>query len=584
MIGARRRGLALVLVWLGAGFVPTLLPALPARAEEPWEAEVRRGEEEEDRLLEEAKRRGTTGRLVNRYASRVSRQPTALNHYLLGRALYYNGDAEGAERQLRQALALQPRFWFAQLRLAMLELERKRPAQAEHHLTEVLRVRPREPDAMRLLAQLRIQSKDWDRALQALEDLLSLEPTNEGVRRDIALVLMQKEDWGRALKELRILRGRSPRDPMVRWHYAVALYRTQDLKEAAREFEGLVRINGRDLHSLDMLRRIYIRLEDAKGLEKTLERMVPLVDDPEKSARIQEILDRLRAGEGPGRVPSPDPAAWPADPQMDLLERCIHPTDGEIRRKALQAYYEAGFSHMPFALAGRLHPRYEPDPICRQWLLRIMGQMENPFLAQVAVVALYDPDAGVSATAAETLGDIGTPSGVIYLIPILLGVRLDTPPTEDQVKLMNAARTAMVKLTGRSDRFGGLDAWVAPESVADARTDWGEWLASPEGVHARLGGIADLVQHGDTNPHMHLVEDVSDPDLRIARAAYLALLRRSKLPSDEDVAATMWPRFPVFEESDLTPEGLGRVRGAVNRWWNEWRALRERGLGEKKDG
>ena len=83
----------------------------PAFAEdETWETNVRLEIEAQDRELEIARRRGSLHQVATRYASRLSRQPTALNHFLLGRTLYYDGDKEGAERHLRECLRIEPRF------------------------------------------------------------------------------------------------------------------------------------------------------------------------------------------------------------------------------------------------------------------------------------------------------------------------------------------------------------------------------------------------------------------------------------------------------------------------------------------
>jgi len=547
-------------------------------AEEAWEKAAREAEDKETRELEAARQSGSTRGVVRTYSSRASRSPTALNYYLLGRAHYYDGNAKAAEQALRRALQLQPDFWFANLRLAMLEMQRKRYTEAERHVRIVLRRNPREPDALKLLAQLLMEAKDWDRAIRVLEDLLAQDPTNLGVRRNLAFVLMEKQDWQRALKELRILRGRLQRDPAVRWYYAVALYETGSLKEAAREFEGLVRLEKRDVRALDMLRMIYAQLEDWKSLLTTLQRMEPLVEDPEVKARLGEMIKRLKAGEVPGQAPPPGAEEWPEDTWLKLIEQCTDATSVETRREALQRYYEANFPRMPQNMVSRLHHEYEPDPICRRWLLRIMGQMQNPQLAQVTAFALRDPDPDVRASAAETLGEIGTPSGLIYLMHSLLGAPIDESPTAQQTSLLNASRRAVIQITERSDGLGGSDVWVPAESLGTMRKDWLTWLSSTDGIHARLRAIADLEAQEDLQPHLHLLDDVNDPNPEIARAAYGVLRRRSKLPSDDEVAAKMWPLFPVFEGEALAEEKLGYVRGAVQAWWKQWIEERKRFL------
>ncbi len=313
---------------------------------------------------------------------------------------------------------------------ALLELKRERPQEAERYVHEVLQQSPKEPDALRLLAQIYLDAKNWDRALQVLDLLVTLDPTNEGVRRNIAFVLMAKEDWPRALKELRVLRGRYPRDPAVRWYYANALFHTEGYNEAAREFEGLVRLDRSDVRSLEMLRRCYIQLQDWKSLQTTLERMLPLVPEEEFKQNIRDMLAELEKGPPqPGQVPEGMDGEWAENTWLALVERCMHPTDVAVRREALQIYHGADFPRIPYVLVSRIHPKREPDAVCRSWLLRIIGSMQNPQLAQVTAYALFDPESSVRAVAAETLGEIGTPSGILYLMPVILGREIGDAPS-----------------------------------------------------------------------------------------------------------------------------------------------------------
>ncbi len=573
---------ATVLLFLFFGAVPvgSLL------ADEPWEEAVRKEEAEEDRLLEHAKRRGTTRQVVTKYASRLSRQPSAMNHYLLGRALYHDGNAQEAERHLREALRLEPRFWFARLRLAMLEVERKNTKQADTYLGEVLRQKPREEDALKLLAQIRMDSSDFDGALRVLDHLLSIDPSSAQVRRNLAFCYMAKKDWSSALRELRVLRGRDADDISVRWYYAQALFETGQVQEAAREFEGLARMDPKDVRILDMLRIAYARLEDWDGVMRTLRRMIPNVRDPEMQAQMKDVLARLEAGERPGQAGAAtgevDGETWERDAFAELMERCMHPTDVQVRREALQLYHEAQPPMMPSALVRRVHPELEPDPICRQWLLRIMAQLRNPELAQVAAFGLFDPETTVRAVAAETLGEIGTPSGILYLLPFFLGPDLPAAPQVAQVREHNAARSALISLTERFDHFGGEEAWVPGSDLPDLRRDWQVWLAQPAGVAVRLKAIADLAARGELRPELYLIEDVLDTNADISKAAYQVLLTRSKKPSEDGVAQVMWPRFPVYD--DVEDADLAALRTAVKAWWEAWLATRKADGKESSDG
>ncbi len=562
------------------GLLLAAWPARAARAEEPWETQARQEIEEETRLLDTARRRGTTRQVVGTYASRLDRQPSALNHFLLGRALYYDGDPKEAERHLREALRLEPRFWFARLRLAILENERGQGPAAEEDLAAVLAASPREPEALKLLADVKSKAKDWDGALRALEGLLAANPGDLEIRYHIAVLRMQKQDWTGALSELRLLRGRQPDDPRVRWLYACAAQLTGDLKEAVHEFESLARLQPKDLGPAEHLVAAYYALHDWKGLQSALDRALPLLpkDDPRRAA-WEDFLRRLQAGERPGEPApaTPDDETWQRDPFAELVERCQDASDASRRRAALQEYYDAKIPMVPAALVRRVIPEIEPDPTCRKWLLRIMGRLENPALAQIVARGLLDPDVDVRVLAAETLGEIKTPSGVIYLLGYFLGPKLGDPPDAGQTKEMNAARAALIGITGRLDERGGPDVWVAAPDVAAMRAAWQVWLAAPDGIHQRLKGILDLDTQGEEYPEIYLIEDAMDTSPDIARAAYRVMRHRAEREGPEAPATSIWAKFPRIADDDLAKDDtLPRMRGAVKTWWDAWvKALRD---------
>lgn len=367
------------------------------------------------------------------------------------------------------------------------------------------------------------------------------------------------------------------------WKHALALYEAGELEEAAREFEHIVRLDEHDVHALDKLRMIYATLEDWESLLTTLERMLPLVDDPEVSARMHEMIARLKAKDAEHAESDRERVVRSEDEWAALLEQCTNAPSVEVRRKALQTYYEADAPRVSHTLLGRCHPNTEPDAICRGWLVRIMGQLNNPRLAQVLAFALRDPDLRVRSAAAEALGNIRTTSGLIYLMYTLVGMPLDASPTEAQVDLLNAARRSVIHITERPDALGTSDVRVPAESLAAMRKDWITWLTSTDGVHARIAAIADLEAQGDLRPDLYLLDDVSDPEPEIARAAYGVLLRRSKLPSEDEVADRMWPKFPVFGDEAFEEANLGVVRGAVTDWWKEWKAERKRSQRPRQD-
>jgi Flp pilus assembly protein TadD len=551
-----------------APLVALLCLASPVLAEEAWEADVRRAEEEADREISQARQRGTTRALVAKYSSRLARNPTALNHYLLAKATYHDGDLTVAERHLNETLRLEPRFWFAHLKLGILELQRERLPEAERHLRQVLQVHRDNVEALKILYRLHVAARDWDRALAALDQLLALHPQDEDVRHDLVLVHVERGDWAAVLREARWLLGRNPRDPEMRWIYAVALLETGDHPKAVLEFQELARKDPTDIRPLEMLRRAYVKLEDRDGLLSVLERMLPLTKDEELAARIREWIERLKAGP---EAPPPD-TEFPEDPVARLLEDSTDP-DPAVRRAALQAWFEADLPAVPKVLIRRVHWDVEPDPVCRMWLHRIMGSLQNEQLAKVVALGLFDPDAEVRGRAAEALAEIQNVSGVLYLWSHL--ARLDAARVAaDPAALgeFNAMRAALARLAGLADSAGGPEAWVPAERAAEVLAEWPAILASPAGVEARLRAIAEMERLEELHPERYLVARVLDVEPEVARAAYQALLRHAERidPSDADAAA--WGRFPRQGEGGLMAAGLPATQEKVRLWWEAWRA------------
>ena len=202
-------------------------------------------------------------------------------------------------------------------------------------------------------------------------------------------------------------------------------------------------------------------------------------------------------------------------------------------------------------------------------------------MAQVAAFGLFDPDSSVRAVAAETVGEIGAPSGVLYLLPFFLGPEIGATPAQAQVQEHNAARAALISLTHRFDAFGGEEAWVEAEDLAALRRDWQVWLAQADGVALRLRAIQDLGARGELRPELYVIEDVLDTNPRIAKAAYDLLRARAAKPSDDPVAKVMWPKFPLFQDEALTADGLPAVREAVKAWWEAWLTQRRVGTQEE---
>lgn len=568
MLPVQRRvtALGLAALLLAGGLAQRRVLAAP-----PADADVVAAEEDQNRQLAEARHSGSMAGVVSQALSRQLRSPSTLNLYLLGRAQFHAGDPAGAERSMRDVAAQEPGFWQAHVRLGLLAAQAGDLARAQQHLDLLARLRPQDPGVLRLKADVAVRGKDWTAALAALRGLLALTPDALPLKLGIAEMLANKGDWEASYQELRPLRLALGRDQRVRYAYARAAFQTQRLDEAAGELEALAKEDPQGVGFLDLLRQIYAGKRDWLKLATTLERLRPFAK-PEDRTKLDETIAALRSGQVPGEgEPAPQ---GPVDPVVALFERCLSP-DVATRRAALQEVHELNLGVIPNAIVMRYHPQEEPDAVSRAWVLRLVGQLGNDQSVRVPGHALQDPDPLVRRVAAETLGQLGTPAGALYLLSLIpdLDLRPDAPAAV--VEEYNAARAALVRITKHDDLpVEGEARWVEAADLEASWRRWESWLASAPGVELKLAAIADLIRTGETHPEWYLLIQVYDEAPQVAAAAYRALLGVSKKPATDPVAVKLWPRFPPATDFDLTSEGLPGLRERVKTWWTAWLAER----------
>jgi Flp pilus assembly protein TadD len=622
--GARTRAL------LALAFAATLLFGAPAFAAPPTDDEVAKAEQDQDKALAEAQRAGSMARVVPTYESRFGRQPTLLNRYLYARALFHAGDKAGALREMRALVKQEDAFWHAHVRIAHLLLDEKNAALARPHLDRARSLRPDAVYVLRVSVELGITTQDWDLALKSLQRLAQLQPGDEQVQVALAEVHRERGDWKSAHATFRPLRLAHPDDRRLRYAYAYAAFRAGLLDESAAEFEELTKADPRAAAPyLQPLLSIYLAKAEAsakKGatpdlaaLERTLDRMAPFLDlskpdkknvlylvarrevlfqkqdwkglvpvlkallafaEPAQRAEQERVIAALEAGQTPGAMAAGAAAPEPTDEDvlMALVERCLAP-DVKTRRAALQQFYEAKVGWVPKAILLHFHPTEEPDPECRAWVLKLVGLLQDAGHAKIAGHALQDPASRVRRVASEVLGEVGTPAGVLYLVARMPDMPLAADASEDVVAEYNAARLALVALTGFDDVPIGAPRWIPASGLVASWAAWRTWLASPDGVRMKLRAIEDLVRTGESHPEWYLLLMVWDPSPEVAKAAYDVLLVRSSQPSDDAVAKKFWPTFPRLTtkagERELTlEESIADVKARIQTWWEGWLSAR----------
>lgn len=541
-----------------------------------WELEVERETADQTAILDEARRRKGLDAVVARYESRLGRDPSVLNRFLLGRAQYWNGDAAAARRQMELCLREDPGFYFARVRLAILLLEQKDAAGAEREATAVLAARPDLSEAREVLTKVAVDRRDWDRALRLLNERLDRAPDDQRVRSLLVRIHLERKDVESALREARILRARDASNPEHRLLFAICLVEKGDLDAAAAELESLARSQPGNLDVLERLRGVHARRKDWEKARAAAERMLPHVDDATRK-ELLAYIEELKRGPG-ARRPEADPAAAAGEPRLDWPQvfKAAEGPDLEVRRRALRMVLEGMelglLSRIDGRLLGRVHPEIEPDLECRLLAVRLHGAVAPPELPLLQI-GLHDAESRMRTLTAETMGDLGDPLAVVYLLPFLDVEAMDV--FEYQV-----LRDALSRLTGFVDLPPGTTGVTDAAGVAASREAWRRWSYATESRDVKRKAVDALLLAGkrEPQPERYLYRFVLDPDFEVMSSAYRAMRDVVARGGVSPLEKRLFPTFPAVPDAEVTRAGMRALQDRVAAWWATWVAERRAAL------
>jgi len=379
--------------------------------------------------------------------------------------------------------------------------------------------------------------------------------------------------------------------PFVLRNLAFATYEQERYESVVLYLEELARLGDLAPHLLEMQARSYAKLERKDDLLRTLKKLLKLLEGrPQEAKQIQDMIAAIEKGE----KPAPDESLWTRDNLVELVERCLHP-DVKVRREALRQYFDLDLPFVDPVVYQRHDPRIEPDPECRLIVVQVLGRFRvsdaHPEIVRIASryvgYALEDPDQEVRMMAAQELGRIGAPAGILYLMPYLEHMQLDTSglTTSSRVALekeYNAARATLAALTGRQDIEPGAPNWVGIDATPAHRDAWLAWYDGAAAVPARMRALADLDQDENAGPRWplrYLLTDLMKQPRSDGRTTptqiwvrtYQLLRRHVLLVKQTDAAAfakdPWWPTFPIYEDEDLSEERIPTYRQALKDWW-----------------
>ncbi len=475
--------------------------------------------------------------------------------YLLARAYGIAGDPDSAKSVYTEALRAEPRLYFAYHDLAMLALGRDPPDEqgAERDLRRAIGINPDFLTAQRKLAVLLLRMKRTDEAVGFLRRIVDGDPGDPQARYLLAHALVQAERLDAAEAEIEQLLEREPRNDTYRMLLGAVLIGRGDAKKAFSVYRGIATRNpqSRDalagcLHALD-------RMRDETGSPDTedylwaLEGLLRLETDSARREKLREAIDQVRKAAAGGATGGEGP---PSD--ADLASR-LPQLEPERRVAALKYVYVRKDAPSPDLLRtviGRLSPSAEPDPRARVWALRILGRFGGYGLVGLVRHSLADPAVEVRPIAADALVELAETDPSAHAVAVLALGRV--AGAEDPL-FGPAARANLGKLAGAT--FPAV-ADASPEAKREAFL---RWWQGPRGVEVRRVALSKVGGLRDPAADSLLLPYLRDTDPGVRRAAWKALWdERTRLlgTTGLDAARRAWLQAmpPYREEADVVAQ------------------------------
>jgi tetratricopeptide (TPR) repeat protein len=502
--------------------------------------------------------RGNPKAVVPRYENRASRVNDLPSVYLLARAYGKAGDTANALVAYGDVLKMDPRMWFALRDRGVLKALAKDLVGAEADLRQAVALQPRYVDALQPLGDLLVDAKRYEEGIRMLQRVLDVDPSRDSARVQIVEAYAT---WGRpaeAIAALDVLIKKSPRNLGMRLLKARLTGEAGDpaaslalLKSLANEYPD--RPDPLWMWMSIIAKEKTFDPDDALDVLARLRR-VAKTDDERK--RADDLIDGIRR-----QMAQAAGAAASGKPTPELVARQLEEGDATARGKALQfllQYAREDFVIRPpltFALLKRLTPQYEPVATNRLLTLGVFERFPSGETAPLVRIPLWNPtetDGRVRAKAADVLAELRNPLGIAALAPAAL--------SKDE-ELARAARHAIYRLAGS-----------APSAAAETPEEFAEaflaWWAGGEARDAKLRALDAAARAADVRPYELGWALVTDPDEAVWTAAYRFLARLADQAKGVQRADALWvATLPRFDAAALAAARRDEVVAAVTAWW-----------------
>jgi Tfp pilus assembly protein PilF len=163
-------------------------------------------------------------------------------HYLTGVALQKKGDAAGAEKELRAALAIDPKLADVRNELASMLIERRRFAEAIVELKRAVADKPDQAEAWFNLGQAAAIQKDCATSMDAYAHATKLAPSDADGFINASVAARKCNKLPEATAAARQAVKLAARSPQAHLNLGIALEASGKLDDAASEYDVATRI------------------------------------------------------------------------------------------------------------------------------------------------------------------------------------------------------------------------------------------------------------------------------------------------------------------------------------------------------
>ena len=545
----------LLLAFLAGG--PVLVATAPRAAaggDEAWVAPLRAASEAQDAEIA----RSSAKAVASRLESQTSRNRNDFGLlYLLARAYGKDGRYADAITTYGECLALEPGCWLAWRDRGVLRWISKPPATdlpgAEKDLRQAVTLNPRYLAALQDLGALLLEQKRWFDGITALNRTLEVNPGLDSARFQIAEAFLEMGRPNESQQTLDQLLAKSPSDPRLQHLKGRILVAKGDYAAAQAIFKRLAQANPESRVPLSAWLDAAVRaktLDPDEGVW-VLERLRRLARSREEAESITKQIDDLRrqASKSPGGGEPKGP------PSAADLAAALHAPDVRVREHALFYVIDqkpGAFTiteELKAAIVEQLGKADDASVLVRALSLEILSHYGTEELAAIVMASLRDPNPIVRRKAADALTLLKNPIGVAALAPHATG---------SDPELARSARRAIYALAKHAEPPAGEE----PAAEAAAFTAW--WTSADAGA-AKKAAIAAVVGAPVRFPEQLLFPFVwSDADETVVAAAYKALQALVPLAIG-DSAWSKWMRsLPALDLAKVSP---GERKAALGAWY-----------------